>query len=192
MIDMENTYFDASNDGVIPIVPGQYPAHVCGFEGREVQTKIGTQKVFNVEFKIADAVNKMEIIKHQYVEDKLVPMMEDGKAVKVSASFMNAKQFKSTGIWLTENPAEGEGWRNRNYVNFFQGIGVVFPKVNDKVKLAEVEETDILGLPVFVKLDKEYYQKDGEERSTWKVFSATAWLDGEKISQDEVKEDVPF
>ena len=67
---MENTYFDASNDGVIPIVPGQYPAHVCGFEGREVQTKIGTQKVFNVEFKIADAVNKMEIIKHQYVEDK--------------------------------------------------------------------------------------------------------------------------
>tara|TARA_X000001382_G_scaffold99193_1_gene73668 strand:- start:295 stop:879 length:585 start_codon:yes stop_codon:yes gene_type:complete len=194
MINMENTFYDQSSDGVIPIVPGIYPAHVSSFEGREIGTKLGTQKVFNIEFQIADAVDKMEIQKHEYVDDALVGVEVDGKPQKISASFMKGKRFKSVGIWLTENPADGEGWRNRNYVNFFQSLGVQFPTTDDgKVKLAEVEEQDVIGLPAFVKLDKEFYEKDGEQRSSWKAFSATSWADGERLSADEVSgEDVPF
>tara|TARA_X000001382_G_scaffold125733_1_gene111523 strand:+ start:277 stop:858 length:582 start_codon:yes stop_codon:yes gene_type:complete len=193
MITMENTYFDSSADGIIPIVPGTYPANVCGFEGREVSTKLGTQKVFNIEFQIADEVDKMELVKHQYVDDELVPVMVDGKEEKISASYMKGKRFKSVGIWLTEKPAEGEGWRNRNYVQFFENLGVKFPKAdNGKTQLAEVEEEDIIGLPAFIKLDKEYYEKDGEQRSSWKAFSATTWVDGKKLDADEVGEDLPF
>ena len=193
MIKMEDTYYDASADGVIPIVPGVYPAHVCGFEGREVQTKLGTQKVFNVEFQIADEVDKMEIVKHQYVDDKLIPVVVDGKEETISGSYLKGKRFKSIGVWLTEKPSEGEGWRNRNYVKFFEAIGVQFPKTEDgKTQLAEVEEQDVIGLPALIKLDREYYEKDGEERSSWKAFSANLWSDGKKLAADEVGEDLPF
>ena len=193
MIKMTDTYFDEKTDGVIPIVPGTYPAHVSSFEGRTVSTKFGEQKVFNVEFQIAEEVDKMMIIKHSYEDDELVPVMEDGKTVKISASFMKGKRFKSTGIWLTENPGEGEGWRNRAYLQFFQGIGVEFPTTEDgKTQLAEVEEEDVLGMPALVKINREFYEKDGEQRSTWKVFTATAWKDGKKLAPEEVGEDVPF
>ena len=190
---MTDTYFDEKTDGVIPIVPGTYPAHVSSFEGRTVSTKFGEQKVFNVEFQIAEEVDKMMIIKHSYEDDELVPVMEDGKEVKISASFMKGKRFKSTGIWLTENPGEGEGWRNRAYLQFFQGIGVEFPTTEDgKTQLAEVEEEDVLGMPALVKINREFYEKDGEQRSTWKVFTATSRKDGKKLAAEEVGEDVPF
>lgn len=193
MIKMNDTYFDASTDGVIPIVAGTYPAHVSAFEGRSVQTKFGEQKVFNVEFQIADAVDKMMIVKHVYEDDELVPVVEDGKELKISASFMKSKRFKSRGIWLTENPGDGEGWRNRTYVEFFQGLGVSFPTKEGKTQLAEVEEEDIIGLPALVKLNKEFYEKDGEQRSVWKVFTATNWKDGQRLDADEVGADpVPF
>ena len=193
MIEMNDTYFDASTDGVIPIVAGTYPAHVSAFEGRSVQTKFGEQKVFNVEFQIADAVDKMMIVKHVYEDDELVPVVEDGKELKISASFMKSKRFKSRGIWLTENPGDGEGWRNRTYVEFFQGLGVSFPTKEGKTQLAEVEEEDIIGLPALVKLNKEFYEKDGEKRSVWKVFTATNWKDGQRLDADEVGADpVPF
>ena len=193
MIEMNDTFFDASTDGIIPIVAGTYPAHVSGFEGRTVQTKFGEQKVFNVEFQIADAVDKMKIIKHAYEDDQLVPVMEDGETVKISASFMKGKRFKSRGVWLTENPGDGEGWRNRSYVEFFQSLGVKFPEVDNKTQLAEVEEEDVIGLPALVKLNKEFYEKDGEQRSTWKVFTATNWKDGQRLAADELSsDDVPF
>lgn len=193
MKNMTDTVYDSAKDGVLPIVPGTYPAHVSAFEGRTVNTKFGEQKVFNVEFQIADEVSKMTIIKHIYKNDELVPVTEDGETVKMSASFMKGKRFKSRGIWLTENPGEGEGWRNRTYVEFFQSLGVEFPTTEDgKTKLAEVEEEDVLGLPALVKINREFYEKDGEQRSTWKVFTAAKWTDGEKLAPEEVGEDVPF
>ena len=88
MINMTDTVYDVSTDGIIAITPGTYPAHVSSFEGRTVQTKFGEQKVFNIEFQIADEVSKMTIIKHGYVEDELMPVEdEDGNEVKISASF---------------------------------------------------------------------------------------------------------
>jgi len=195
LINMTDTVYDVSTDGIIAITPGTYPAHVSSFESRTVQTKFGEQKVFNIEFQIADEVSKMTIVKHGYVEDELVPVEdEDGKEVKISASFMKGKRFKSKGIWLTESPGDGEGWRNRTYVEFFQGLGVQFPETKDgKTQLAEVEEEDIIGLPALAKLNREFYEKDGEKRSAWKVFTATSWKDGQRLAADEVSsDDLPF
>lgn len=195
MIEMSDTVYDEKKDGVMPIVAGVYPAHVAGFETKKLDTKIGEQKVFNISFQVAEEVNKMTIIRHEWIDEELVPSVDsDGKDVKISASFMKGKRFNSRGIWLTENPAEGEGWRNRTYVEFFQGLGVEFPKTKDgKTKLAEVEEDDIIGQPALVKINKEFYtNKEGEERSVWKVFTASQWQDGEKLSPEEVGDDVPF
>ena len=195
MIEMSDTVYDERTDGVMPIVAGVYPAHVSGFEAKLLNTKIGEQKVFNVNFQIAEDVDNMTIIKHEWEDEVLIPSLDsDGKEVKVSASFMKGKRFNSRGIWLTENPAEGEGWRNRTYVEFFEGLGVAFPKTKEgKTQLAEVEESDVIGQPALVKINREVYtNKEGEERSVWKVFTASQWKDGERLSPEEVGDDVPF
>jgi len=194
VIKMTDTVYDEKTDGPMPIVPGVYPAHVSGFDSKILQTKFGEQQVFNIDFQIAEEVDKMKVIKHVWDEGKLVPSLNgDGKEVIISASFMKGKRFSSRGIWLTENPGEGEGWRNRTYVEFFQNLGVEFSKTkNGKTELALVEESDVIGQPCLARLNKEYYEKDGETRSVWKVFTVTQWKDGQKLSAEEVADDVPF
>jgi hypothetical protein len=196
MIELPDTTYNEERDGMIPIVGGVYPAHVSGLESKDLNTKVGEQKVFNISFKIADEAEKNMVAKmvkngdgelHQSVD-------KDGNPLTISASFMVGKRFSSTGIWLTPAPEAGQGWKNRRYKQFFENLGVAFPtnKKGDTL-LAEVEESDVIGHPCFVKLGQEFYVKDGEDRSIWKVMDAFAWSEGEKISADEMAEDdLPF
>ena len=195
MIKLANTKYNEEKDGMIPIVPGIYPAHVAGLEGKDLTTKAGEQKVFNATFLIAAEAGKTQVNKlvkngsGEYTQS----LNDDGTPRVISASFMTGKRFNSTGIWLTPQPKDGEGWKIRRYKEFFEHLGVEFPtnKAGD-VLLAEVEENDVIGQPCFVKLNREHYVRDGEERWVWKAFDVFPWNDGDKLSQDEVKDDLPF
>jgi len=196
MINLVDTTYNEERDGMIPIVAGVYPAHVCGLEAKELQTKAGEQTVFNVTFLVADEVTTTKVpkmIKNGNGEFAQATN-DDGTPTQVSGAFMKAKRFSSTGIWLTPNPEEGHGWKNRRYKEFFEHLGVIFPiDKNSNTLLAIVEEEDIVGYPCFIKLGKEEYVKDGETRSVWKVFDAFQWSDGVKLKSDEVTgDDLPF
>lgn len=196
MIHMQNTTFNESTDGLVPIVPGVYPSHVSGLEVKELQTKAGEQMVFNVTFVVADEVKDTEVAKLVKNGDGTyhAEKDEDGETKTISGSFMAGKRFSSRGIWLTPSPESGQGWRNRQYKEFFESLGVVFPTNKDgNTELAIVEEEDVIGHPCFIKLQKENYEKDGEQRYVWKAFDAFPWSDGEKLSADEVAtDDLPF
>ena len=48
-------------------------------------------------------------------------------------------------------------------------------------------------MPVLAKLgSEEYVNKDGEKRTAWKVFNVEQWNDGERLSKEELEEDLPF
>lgn len=196
MINLTDTTYNETRDGMIPIVPGVYPANVSGLESKELQTKAGEQTVFNITFLIADKVEDTKVAKMVKGRDGElhVENHSDGKPVTISAAFMKGKRFGSTGIWLTPSPPEGHGWKNRKYKEIFENLGVIFPVDTDgNTQLAIVEEEDIIGNPCFVKLEQEFYQKNGEQRSIWKVKDAFPWKSGEALSQDEVKsDDLPF
>ena len=195
MIKLENTVFDESKDGLVPIVSGTYPAHVQGFDSRDIETKNGSQKVFNVTFQIADEANKVKVNKVASDGNGGLNTVTDdnGNPVVIDAGYLVGKRFNSTGIWLTPQPPEGQGWRNRRYKDFFSSLGVVFPQdEKGRTMLAEVEEDDVSGQPCLIKIDKEEYEKDGEKRTAWKVFNAYPWKDGQKLSSEEVSSDVPF
>ena len=81
--------------------------------------------------------------------------------------------------------------RNKTYNEFVEIIKKYKTK-DGKTELALVEESDVIGQPCLARLNKEFYTKDGEERSVWKVFSVSQWKDGQKLSADEVADDVPF
>ena len=61
MIDLPDTVFDEATDGLISITPGTYPAHVQAFDSRAIETKMGSQKVFNVTFQVADEVKSLKV-----------------------------------------------------------------------------------------------------------------------------------
>ena len=195
MIDLPDTVFDEATDGLISITPGTYPAHVQAFDSRAIETKMGSQKVFNVTFQVADEVKslKVERVSSNSNGELEAIVDEKGNPVEISAEYLSGKRFNSTGIWLTPQPPKGEGWRNRRYKEFFSNLGVIFPTDgNGKTMLAEVEESDVVGYPCLVKVDREEYEKDGETRYEWKVFNVYPWKDGQKLNSDELGADVPF
>jgi len=193
------TYFDEKTDGYIPIPPGVYPAHAKTLEIRDRKGD-GTPfanncKVFDVTFQIADEVGTMQVPHLIRNGDNTFTQSSDtdGNPSTVNGSFLKGKHFRSNGVWITPNPNEGEGWRNRRYIEFFQGCGVDFPEQDGKKRVMEVEESDIIGMPVLVKLVNETYTNmEGEERVTMKVSDTLSWADGTKLDAAELTEDVPF
>ena len=109
-----------------------------------------------------------------------------------SLAFMAGKQYRSAGVFLTPNLPQGERWKNKKYNEFFTNMGVKFP-VDEKgiVKLQEVEEEDIIGLPAIADIQVyKYTTKEGEERTSMRVMNVFPWNDGTRKEQKE--SDVPF
>ena len=153
--------FDSVNDQPKKPVPGKYPSHVSGFEA--VSLRNGG-KVFNIDFTLAEECKNME------------------------DAFMAGKQYRSAGVFLTSNLPTDERWKNKKYNEFFSNMGVKFP-VNGEgiVKLQEVEEEDIIGLPAIVDVQVyKYTTKQGEDRTSLRVMNVYPWDDGIK------KDNVPF
>ena len=197
MIQVDGTTYNAERDGIIPIVSGTYPAHVSGLEVKDITTRAGEQKqVFNTTFLIDDSVEKMNVFKLVKNGDGVLSPAknDDGSNVEISAVFMKGKRFNSVGLWLTPEPSDDKRWQNRKYVEFFESLGIEFPKnkAGDS-ELAIIEEEDVIGKPCFIRLNKETYEKDGETRHSWKTFEVFPWQDGVTLSEDEVSTgDVPF
>jgi len=192
MIEAGETYFNPGTDDFMPITSGIYHSHVVGFDTRTFDSG---SKVFNITLQLAEDVGKMKVNKMigdgnggwvNEVNDKT------GKPVMVKASHLVGRKFKSVGIWLTPNPPEGDGWKNGKYKRFFENLGIEFPTVEGKIKLMEIEESDILGLPVLSKISEEQYERDGETKTTMKVFDVFPWSEGIKLDESELKDDLPF
>ena len=198
MIEIGDTYYDPTKDGFAAIPPGNYPAHAVQFEvrgeDRNGNNFANDSKVFNMTFQIADEAANLDVPKIvSNGEGKYITVKDDkGKDVTVKGRHAVGKRYKSQGVWLTPSPPSGQGWKNGKYKEFFESIGVSFPEVDGKTKLMEVEEEYVLGCPCLIKLGEDSYERDGETKTTLRVFGAYPWKDGVKLSSDELDSDVPF
>lgn len=167
-----NVMYDSSTD-FRPAKPGIYPAHLISLNSNEWNGSI----VYNMEFKVADDVKNME---------------SGGE----NLGHIAGRKFSSKGIWFTPDPAKGEGWKNKNYKNFFANLSVEFEEVdsNGTFRLDQVEAEDVIGHCCFVKVDeRNYTTKAGEERTKMEVIDVLPWEEGENISPEEASEDdLPF
>jgi len=180
--------YNEKEDGFVPVAEGTYPAHVSKFESNEYNGSI----VFNLTFKVAEEAKEIEIPK--LTKDSNGNYVPTGDVV--SAGFVSGNTYRvDKGVWLTPNPAEGEGWKNRRYKEFFEGLGVQFPS-NDAgdTTLAEVEEKDVIGFPCLIELkETSFTNSEGKERTSLKVTNVHKWDDGDRLSEEEVEvDDLPF
>ena len=183
--------FDSVNDQPKKPVPGKYPSHVSGFEA--VSLKSGG-KVFNIDFTLANECKNMSKEITVQLSDNVsgTEVNDDYSPKTESLAFMAGKQYRSAGVFLTPNLPQGERWKNKKYNEFFTNMGVKFP-VDEKgiVKLQEVEEEDIIGLPAIADIQVyKYTTKEGEERTSMRVMNVFPWNDGTRKEQKE--SDVPF
>ena len=179
--------FDSVNDQPKKPVPGKYPSHVSGFEA--VSLKSGG-KVFNIDFILAEECKNMTKKKTIQLSDNVsgTELDDDNIPKMESLAFMAGKQYRSAGVFLTANLPKELRWKNKKYNEFFTNMGVKFP-VNEEgiVKLQEVEEEDIIGLPAIVDVQVyKYTTKEGEDRTSLRVMNVYPWSDGIK------KDNVPF
>ena len=190
MKTLENTTVKKSDSGKLPIIPGTYPAHVSGFDTAEYNDSI----VFNITYMIAPEAKQLTVDKMVLEDGNLTQVTDsEGNKVTISASYMSGKEFRGQGVWLTPNPPQGQGWRNRKYQQVCENFGIIFEKTDDdETVLGEIEEADVVGKPAIVKLAREEYEKDGETRFAWKVFQVYPWKEGKQLSSDEMGADVPF
>jgi len=183
-----NAQFNQQTDGYQQSMPGKYPAHVTGFQ---VFTTDSGSKVFNIEFTLAEECKDLEINKMVRNKDNNYELVE---GEMINAGFMASKKYFTTGLWLTPNLPADQRWKNRAYTEFCQNIGIEFPKTEDgSMKLSEIEESDIIGMPGIASIDVNKYfdKKSNKEKSSLKVLSVFPWNDGQR-KEPPKDSDVPF
>ena len=192
--------YDPTKNPFTPIEPGFYPAHVTGFGTREVKTKVGDAIVVNMTYEVAEEAGKLvqilyEMEGYNYKLDDngdRVPVLNgDGKSKTTQCKHLVGKKFRDNGTFVFTG-SESSG-RNRRYFDLLSTLGVDLNEdSNGNFPLSLLEEDDVIGVPVLARLGSEEYEKDGEKRTAWKVFNVEQWNDGQRISKEEIEDDLPF
>ena len=199
MKELDATY-DPTKNPFTPIEPGFYAAHVVSFGTREVNTKVGEAIVINMTYEIAEeAENLTQIVfemdgfeyKTDKNGDKMILKNNKGATQTTTCKHLVGKKFRDNGTFVfTGDESSG---RNRRYYELLNSLSINLESNKDgNFPLSLLEESDVIGKPVLAKLSSEKYQKDGEERTAWKVFTVTEWSDGQVKSKDEIEDDLPF
>lgn len=199
MKDLDATY-DPTKNPFTPIEPGFYPAHVTGFGTREVKTKVGDAIVVNMTYEVAEEAGKLVQILYEMEGynyklddngDRVVVLNGDGKSKTTQCKHLVGKKFRDNGTFVFTG-SESSG-RNRRYFDLLSTLGVDLKEdSNGEFPLSLLEEEDVIGVPVLAKLGSEEYEKDGEKRTAWKVFNVQQWNDGQRLSKEEIEDDLPF
>jgi hypothetical protein len=179
--------FDPEEDGKEkPTLLGTFPAHIVGYlEGTANNASIP----YNVKFKIAPEAKEMKGINWKDKTEK------DPEGVEVPADYMVGREVRSVGIWLNPDPKPTDRWKNRDYVNFLEAIGIELKTVEKDGKkfqsLVTLEEHEVIGRPcmITVKLENDK-RPEMSGRQYPKAFSFQVWDGGERIDVTEDEEDV--
>ena len=194
-----------------PTEEGEYPAHVVSLSTREVNTKAGPAIVVNMEYKVAPEVSecKQELFAmagYDYVIEngnKVNILDKDGHAVYGDCSHLKDKKFKDNGFFVFLDSSSSS--KNSRYFELLENLNIELAtdKVDGKEvkKLVLIEEDDVVGLPVQIRLKRETYitsatkhlpPSEQEKRSVFKVNTIKEWKGGKKVEVEELEQDVPF
>jgi len=195
-----------------PVEEGEYPAHITTLDTREVNTKAGPAIVINMQYKIASEVEEctqplFEMDGYNYATDSqgnIIPKLDgNGQHEYSSCEHIKDRTYRDNGTFIfLDSSSSG---KNSRYFELLENLNVELE--SDKVdgvevkKLVQIEEDDVVGKAVLVRLKKETYvtsqtkhlpPNEQDVRSTFKVSSVKIWEGGADVSADELDSDVPF
>jgi len=195
-----------------PTEEGQYPAHISGLSTKEMMTKAGEAIIVNMTYKIADEaadlqqlVYEMDGYKYRLDEqgNRLPVVDSDGEQVTTDCSHLVGETKYDSG-WFIFTSSESSS-KNGRYFRLLEQLGIEVEEqmLGDKKvkKLVLIEESDVVGKPVIIDLQREEYitsdtkhlpPEQQEKRTTFKVKNINPWPEGVEVKADELDGDVPF
>ena len=207
--ELENVLFDINKkEAFVPVEEGTYFAHISELTTKEMNTKAGPAIIVNMGYTLDDKcatldqpAYEMVGYKHRLdVNGKKIPLLDsDGEQKLIPCTHLPGKKFYDNGFFIFTNNESAN--KNSKYFKLLDSLGIELEEVNGMKKLVLVEEEDVIGLPVQITLETHTYvtrdTKDlpveqQEKRSLLKANEVTSWEDGERISQEELDDDVPF
>lgn len=186
--------FDPAKDGyeIVHFVGNAY-AHISKLEVRDNlplklkgQVHQGvTQKVFSFNFILDKFANKeSEFVRFCDGENDTVTgeMM-----MKELSSRDKEKVWRDKGTFFCTEPPPKANWINKGYLDLTTLLGFKFPEEGGIISVMEIEEEDVIGMPVIVELGIET-AKDGKTYN--KVLKISKWEGAAIISPEELLEDI--
>lgn len=205
-------YNPSENNSWKPVEEGEYPAHITTLNSREVPTKAGPAIVVNMQYKIAPEVKECnqplyEMDGYDYIKNsngELIPKIDDdGNHEYGSCEHLKDRTYKDNGTFVFLDSSSSS--KNAKYFELLENLNVELAtdKVDGKEvkKLVLIEEDDVVGLPVHIRLKRETYitsatkhlpPSEQEKRSAFKVSTIKTWEGGKKVQVEELEQDVPF
>ena len=210
--EIDAIYNPSENNSWKPVEEGVYPAHITTLNSREVPTKAGPAIVVNMQYKIAPEVKECnqplyEMDGYDYIKNsngELIPKIDDdGNHQYGSCEHLKDRTYKDNGTFVFLDSSSSS--KNAKYFELLENLNVELAtdKVDGKEvkKLVLIEEDDVVGLPVQIRLKKETYitsatkhlpPSEQEKRSAFKVDTIKTWEGGKKVQVEELEQDVPF
>lgn len=208
--ELDNVLFDTEKkQAFVPVEPGTYPAHISGLSTKEVNTRAGNAIIVNMDYTLADECANMEQplyemigYKHRRdVQNRKIPVLnqETHEQETAPCTHLPGKKFYDNGFFIFTTTESAN--KNSRYFKLLEGLGIELEEVNGKKKLVLIEEEDVIGLPVNITLETHTYvtrdtkdlpTEQQERRSVLKAKEVVLWEGGERISQEELDDDVPF
>ena len=207
--ELEGVLFDSKKqDAFVPVEEGTYPAHISSLDTKEVMTRAGEAIIVNMSYTIADEaadltqpLYEMDGYKHRKdVNGNKIPLVDkDGNEMHTNCTHLPGRKYYDNGFFVFTTSESAN--KNSRYFKLLEGLGIELEEDDGKKKLVLVEEEDVLGLPVNIKLETHsYVTKDTrdlpvdqqERKFVLKAKEVTLWKGGERLSQDEMDDDVPF
>tara|TARA_R110002020_G_scaffold202378_1_gene405506 strand:- start:186 stop:815 length:630 start_codon:yes stop_codon:yes gene_type:complete len=192
----------------VPVEEGTYPAHITELTTKEVNTRAGQAIIVNMSYTLADEaaeveqpLYEMDGYKHRLdVNGRKIPILKDGDQEYILGTHLPKKKFYDNGFFVFTTTESAN--KNSRYFKLLESLGIELEE-NDRgiKKLVLVEDEDVIGLPVYVKLETHSYvtrdtkdlpPHEQETRTVLKAKEVTLWKGGEKISLEELEDDVPF
>ena len=208
--ELDNVLFDSNKkEAFVPVEEGTYFAHISELSTKEMNTKAGPAIIVNMGYTLDDKCATLdqpqyEMVGYKHrldVNGKKIPVVdsETNEQVMIPCTHLPGKKFYDNGFFIFTNNESAN--KNSKYFKLLDSLGIELQEVNGMKKLVLVEEEDVIGLPVQITLETHTYvtrdTKDlphdqQEKRSLLKANEVTLWEGGERISQEELDDDVPF
>ncbi len=175
-----------NNNHIIPELT-EFPAHIIKLTKKQINNQI----VFNLIAKIDQSAGEMSLKTYKIIDGELIPFLdENNKQIVMTGDFFVGREIRSIGFWLGQREA-GEHWKNKAYKNMIENFVDLPKRQKDGIiylELIDIEEEDVIGKPIIIKLITEKYEKDGKNYLTLKFKDMRPWAKGKEINVEEEKE----
>jgi len=174
-----DAWYDPEQDfsGLVP--PGDYKAHVTGLSvvrNKEIRGKF-LADIYNLSYTLAKENGDATFTTEE--GDKVSGKAFVGRVLYGKGAFRFKKPNKAQYPHLSESMGS-----NKGYMELVNSLGVPVQENEGKFFLPELDESDVEGLPVIVRVFHDTWMQGSEEKVSAKVSSVFEWADGSKKEPD--------